>query len=467
MPAPPRTASGSGSTLTGQLRPGFAALSGLFLGLALLKFGNPALLDHLVVRPGSYWEFVLQPWPLSWAYVFLGSLTLAGLAVANWQLPRPRWLVLLPAAWLGWQCVAALGTEDPRLTGLTLPYFVATTVGFYLGLFALARSPRMTVFWLALLGCFLAVLVSGFQQRFGGLEAVRQHVYAQPDWQKLPADYLARLAANRIFATLFYPNALAGAILLLLPAVAVTTWQLFVTPRPVSRLIAPGLVVAAGLACLYWSKSKAGWLIAVLLAGVWFLRLPASRRFRLALVGLACVAGLVAFGLRFAGYFERGAASAGARLQYWQAAWTTATAHPLLGTGPGTFAASFRAIKPAEAEMAMLAHNDYLQQAADSGFPGALLFLTFVVGSLAVLRQRAWGDPLRCAIWIGLLGWALQSTVEFGLYVPAVGWAAFWLLGYLWGSATGPVATRFSKATRRAGAGSTRNPACRQPRRSS
>ena len=37
------------------------------------------------------------------------------------------------------------------------------------------------------------------------------------------------------------------------------------------------------------------------------------------------------------------------------------------------------------------------------------------------------------AIWVGLLGWALQSAVEFGLYVPAVGWAAFWLFGYLWG----------------------------------
>ena len=70
------------------------------------------------------------------------------------------------------------------------------------------------------------MLISGFQQRFGGLEAVRQHVYSQPGWQSLPGDYLKRLAANRIFATLLYPNALAGAILLLLPPLAVTTWRL-------------------------------------------------------------------------------------------------------------------------------------------------------------------------------------------------------------------------------------------------
>jgi hypothetical protein len=60
-----------------------------------------------------------------------------------------------------------------------------------------------------------------------------------------------------------------------------------------------------------------------------------------------------------------------------------------------------------------------------------------VVVSLQRLHRRCSLDELRFATWLGLLGWALQSFVEFGLYVPAVGWTAFWLLGWLWGLPAG------------------------------
>ena len=410
-------------------------MAGLFLGLALLKFGNPAVLDSLVLSPTGYWEFMLQPWPLAWGYACLAVLLVGGALCAEWRLPCPAWPALLPLVWLGWQCVAATGTVDARLTRITLAYLAATVAGFYLGMLALAPARRTAVFWTALAGCFAAVLLLGFQQRFGGLEAVRQHVQAQPGWENLPADYLKRLAANRIFATLVYPNALAGAILLLLPALAVATWQLGVGKPRVARLLLPAALVVAGLACLYWSKSKAGWLIALVLTLVIALNQPVSRRVKLALATVALLAGLGGFAFRFAGYFQGGATSVGARIEYWRAGWKTAWAHPLLGSGPGTFATSYRAVKPPGAEMAMLTHNDFLQQASDSGFPGAALYLGFTGASLWFLYRRSKGDPLRFAIWVGLLGWSLQGLVEFALYVPAVAWAAFWLLGLLWGQA--------------------------------
>ena len=37
-------------------------------------------------------------------------------------------------------------------------------------------------------------------------------------------------------------------------------------------------------------------------------------------------------------------------------------------------------------------------------------------------------------LWIGLLGWTLQSFVEFGLYIPALSWGAFFWLGWLLGT---------------------------------
>jgi O-antigen ligase len=87
--------------------------------------------------------------------------------------------------------------------------------------------------------------------------------------------------------------------------------------------------------------------------------------------------------------------------------------------------------------MTRLTHNDYLEQASDSGLPGAVVFAGFVLLSLQRLQPRCRGDGLRFATWLGLLGWALQGLVEFGLYVPAVGWTAFWLLGWLWGLPAG------------------------------
>jgi hypothetical protein len=45
-------------------------------------------------------------------------------------------------------------------------------------------------------------------------------------------------------------------------------------------------------------------------------------------------------------------------------------------------------------------------------------------------------------VWLGLVGWALQSFIEFGLYIPAVAWVAFGLLGWLLGQTGNGIYTR-------------------------
>jgi hypothetical protein len=39
---------------------------------------------------------------------------------------------------------------------------------------------------------------------------------------------------------------------------------------------------------------------------------------------------------------------------------------------------------------------------------------------------------VRFPVWLGLFGWAMQEFVEFGLYIPALAWTAFFLFGWLW-----------------------------------
>ncbi|MCP5516054.1 MAG: O-antigen ligase family protein [Verrucomicrobiales bacterium] len=409
------------------------AALGALLGLAVAKFGNPALLDRYTTAPGSFYEYLFFAWPLRWGYGALFLATLVCLFRARWRPEAPRWLLALPAVWFGWQLLAASGTVDAALTRVTLPYLGSVALCYYVGLAALGGEREGRVFWLCYLVGFGFMLATGFEQHFGGLAAARDQILARPDRDLLPPEYLERVNKMRVFATLLYPNALAGVLLLMLPAVSVGAWRLLGFLTPPSRVLLGGALAAAGLACLYWSKSKAGWLVALLMGTVLFWRLPFARRWKIGFSTLLLVAGLAAFFVRFADYFERGATSVGARFDYWRAAAQTVRDHPVLGAGPGAFAREYRQRKTPEAEMARLAHNDYLQQACDSGLPGAFAYAAFVWGGLGLLARRCWRDPLHFAMWLGLLGWGLQSAAEFGLYIPPIGWAAFLMFGWLSG----------------------------------
>jgi O-antigen ligase len=173
--------------------------------------------------------------------------------------------------------------------------------------------------------------------------------------------------------------------------------------------------------------------------------------------------GLGLFGLRFAGYFAKGATSAVARADYWKAAVQNTREHPVWGSGPGTFQRPYARLKAPESEMARLVHNDFLEQATDSGLPGFVLYTAWIGGLLWTLGRRitasqTLGSPLskespadslnsdasgwkswpeadrrrlEWAVFMGLLGWFTHGLAEFGLYIPASAWTAFTLAGAL------------------------------------
>ena len=193
------------------------------------------------------------------------------------------------------------------------------------------------------------------------------------------------------------------------------------------------------------------------------------------------VLGLGVFAIRFHHYFAAGATSAGARIDYWRAAAQTTAARPLTGSGPGTFQRPYARLKSPQSEMARLVHNDYLEQFSDSGIIGGLAYSAWIFLALAAIAKKfslgggssksafpkpsilesecrtpGWHlsppDPQRAgseagapgsrcdtslihhfsfAVILGLLGWFAQGFGEFGLYVPALAWTAFTLLGCL------------------------------------
>jgi hypothetical protein len=438
----------------------FVGVFGIFLGLSLIKLGNPIILNALIdlspgqitrLQPGllsdsalfgsepsraTVYDLLIQPWPLTKGLWCLAFLVLIALPLITWRSVSPKLLLIPPSIWISWQFIATVSSVKAELSELTVYHFLACLACALIGWGILSQNKSARWFWCGLGLGYLFVLWHGLGQHYGGLEAVRQQIYEYSDWKNLPPVVLKRFTSNRIFSTLVYPNALAGIILLVFPPLLVTVWVTASRLGNIGRGILTGLLIYASVACLVWSGSKAGWLIGMTVLVVLLVNGPLPKKIRwLTIMAIVCV-GLLGFAVRYSGYFARGATSASARLDYWQAAFRIALAHPWFGTGPGTFSVPYSQIKAPQSEMAKLVHNDYLEQASDSGWPGFLSYSWFIWGSIYVIYRYSKKNrsSLNSALLLGFLAWALQGFFEFGLYIPASSWLAFTFLGWLLGS---------------------------------
>lgn len=385
-------------------------------------------MDSLVTAPSSYLEAVVSPWPVAWAYGFFTVVGVLSLVVRRNRPLVPKWWRALPVVWFGWQILSAALSPEPRLGWATVCHFGVCIAMFFIGLYSFSSISRQFPFWMALMGGFFVILLIGWRQHFGGLEETRRFLYTLPNWESLPPEFLKKVGSDRIYSTLVYPNAFAGALLLLTPIALVGVNRCF---REVFRRRVAAFVVAVmSGGCLYWSGSKAGWLIAIVQLVTYIFRQRITRRLKLGLVlGLVAI-GLLGFGLKYREYFDRGATSLSARYDYWVASLITIKQRPILGYGPGTFAIYYKEFKKPESEMTRLAHNDYLQQASDSGVIGGLTFATFWLVGLTLLYRKSEPTLVDFGVFIGLLGVALQSLMEFGTYIPGIAWPAWLLFGW-------------------------------------
>jgi hypothetical protein len=440
---------------------------GLFLGLCIWKFGNPVILDSKIDPPATLSELWRFAWPTHWANWILLLLAVASTMPAlakpsRW--PGPKWLWLPPLLWLGWQFVSASHSVDAGLTATTLWQFTGCVACFFMGAFLFSGRRATACLLIGVLAAFTFCLIRAVDQRVIEFPQTRQLMQEgeRAGWTNIPPEtllelkrdhtiittngvdvpnpaFLEKINKGRAYGTLVYPNALAGLILLLWPASLALVFGAN-NLRPAVRTAAIATALFLGGAAFYWSGSKLGWLVAMAVGGLYLLRLTWPFRLKLAAIAAVVVLGLGIFAVRFHGYFAAGATSAGARFDYWRVALQTTENNPLLGTGPGTFQRPYEQHKPPGAEMARLAHNDYLEQFSDSGIPGGLFYGSWIAMALVTVGRRIWktGNHVAFAIFAGALGWFIQGIGEFSLYIPALAWTAFTLLGWLLARAANP-----------------------------
>ena len=444
--------------------PSVPALGGLLVFLLLLKSGHAVVLDHLVKPPQSLteWLTVEQAWPVvwgQWAVAVWAVFCLRHIRIGKgWH-----WTIWAPAGWLIWQFISAAGSVSPKLTAVTLQHFCCCVACFYLGCWVLARCRNLNLFALGLIAGLFALLVIGMDQHFWQFKATRELMQniVSGGWKEIAASELAdmeqsgmilktasgysiapgfakRMASNRIFATFGgYANVFAGALLLLVPIVTISLCQWMARHGALLSRLTVGTFIASSSVCLYWTGSKAAMLIAVAL-GLWMaFTASISKPFRVGiLMGLVSLVAIFVVPTLLK-YNSTGAKSAIARVSYWKSAIATFQEHPVLGSGPGTFGVMYAKNKNPDDEMAKLTHNDFLQQASDSGAIGLCLYLAAVFGVLrsCVSRIRVFSQPkdIAWAISLGVLAWFTHGLVEFALYVPSAGITTWLLAGIIVG----------------------------------
>ena len=319
-------------------------LWGGMLGLCILKFGNPVVLDRQIPAPGSWSDAVADPWPVRWAIWLLLLLFLPAIPLflreGRPQIQRlNRWLWIPPLLWFGWQILSMAQTVDKPLSIVAVTQFAGVVAAYATG--AILIRDRRRLAWamgfvvLALCACLIrsvnqrfefpqmrAALVEGERTEWTNfppttvIDLERQQLIVSTNGvRRANPLILLKLERGRVYGTLVYPNALAAVVLLLLPLSWVLVSELTRPARPMTRWAALGLISGLGILGLLWSGSKSGWLIALAILAALGWRQPLPRKLRTGALALLAIVGILAFAVRFRSYFAAGATSVGANCQ--------------------------------------------------------------------------------------------------------------------------------------------------------
>lgn len=295
----------------------------------------------------------------------------------------------------------------------------------YLGLFFLIiqttvtrRQLRMIVSIILGVAFFLSVF--GICKRFG--------LNPFPWWEynelKYKPDFLAATFGNH--------NHLAGYLEMALPLLL----GLFIQQLRLSKLMLLVYIALLMICAHILSLSRGGWI--ALLLGLTFMAtvLVADRRFKSRKILMFLVVGLVlgAFIIlastpvveRVKSIMEmEEEASFHSRVVAWQGVYRLISAHPTLGTGPGTFADVFTQYQPPGlGRRFTMAHNDYLQFIADCG-----LLVIPLIAWLAWIFYREGFEKLKTSSRLsrgiclgamaGITAILVHSIIDFNLHIPA------------------------------------------------
>lgn len=402
----------------------------------------------------SFFPWLSRQWLMEGIAIF-ACLAAIGALVALKFKPRALRISWWPAWWLWilWSGVSVFYSID---RGASLRSWLAFTSYGLLAyvMDALIETSDDLLLWVKfLVGAAIVVSLQGMYQYYGtftGSLTLMEHLQhtgaiGPLGWGgEVIKDFFIR---KRIFSVFGWPNLFAGFLLLVIPL----SVSLAIQAR--TRLGCIGWAGASGLLtlCLILTLSMGAWIAAVLTGCLawWLIRRPATKIPRPSHRSPRSLAWLVVIGVVVCGVigvtsfivakrarpFILGSTSS--RLVYLQGAWNIIRAHPLLGTGMGTFGIAYRSLMPLESSegqhAALHAHNTLLQVGVELGLVGLALFVLFLWRMwqlmIVLMRSRASGTlaPIHRGLTVGVLGFFIHSVFEQTFFEAAT--APFWWMG--------------------------------------
>lgn len=189
--------------------------------------------------------------------------------------------------------------------------------------------------------------------------------------------------------------------------------------QPVRVLAATGLLVVVTALELTWSRGA--WIAALVGGAVMVALAPRRRASLVVLVLVTLLLATAVIGPGRASLVRRletipSVASNLDRVSLWKGALRTVRAHPILGTGYGTFPRAWPRYRPDDRVLEVpTAHNLYLNFAAETGLVGLAAFLAFVAAALGGLWRRvagSRGDTRTDGIWAACFAAAVTMLVH-------------------------------------------------------
>lgn len=359
-----------------------------------------ALILVLPLLRGAWDQWIQTSVLLAWTFwVALAALLIwrRGLSLERCETAVRRWGPLW-AGLLGMSCLSAFQSDYPHsawpgfFNDLTLAGF------FFLG--AGLGPERRSLYFRALAGAGLLAALAA-----------------------LVRDGLLRPAVG----VSVNANVLAAGVILLWPV----AWSIGAEsaergPRQFWR-VAAGVMAAVGVLTRSVSAAAVLLMQAMLLAGRSF---RGSGKKMWAVMGLGGLG--AAWVLALHGHRVLKLAGDPDRWSWWRTAWAMALAHPLWGTGPGSFGEAFPGFRTDPWGLnSLYAHNAVLELIAERGFLGGGLFLIWIARVL--LRGKTFeslrksfptaGTQWNSDLWgVGLLGFSLYNLGHIAFSFPALAW---------------------------------------------
>ena len=445
----------------------------ILLGIAALVFATMLFRSPEMGPPLAMAIMYLNLIPIAMRYhgvPGLVALPVVGLVVPvlvrNWLLNHERPIIDRPLlfmfVFLACIIVSAAASKDVTIALPWVARYVGEGLVLYFLFLNLVRSKdsiRRYAWALVLSGSLLASLTvyqectGSYTMDFGGLASRkigREHVLEDLQGQRTVVRDIHRGQAADLDA-----NRYAQILIVLFPM----AWCLFKTSRrATTKVVAAGcsLLIVAGVLLTYSRGAFVGLIGMLVLMGI----LGIISRKNLLLAGVAVLLSILVLSPGYVGRMgtlrgleglvDQGSENQSApddvertRATIMLAAWRVFLEHPVVGVGPGEFAALYVMDYGAELfsmdtiDRQYFAHSLYLQLAAETGVVGLGAFAAIVIASLsgllAIRRKARLADPV-VVEWSGALTVAIATYLVTGLFLHLAYQRYLWLLFGLGGA---------------------------------